>query len=151
MPVKKAADLEPLLQQYHNENPGMFLNGFKGVKTKRASYFMATDGHGTIWISSLKSSSGFNPQSRLISALKKISSNKELEFMEEYAIESLWHEILHNRAKGMQRLVKLSKQQIMMKHKSVCCKTHIRIHGQAGRESCIRDRFWLKVWAIKDW
>ena len=28
-PVNKIADLEPLLLQYHNENPGVFLNGFK--------------------------------------------------------------------------------------------------------------------------
>lgn len=142
MPVKKAADLEPLLQQYHNENPGMFLNGFKGVKTKRASYFMATDGHGTIWISSLKSSSGFNPQSRLISALKKISSNKELEFMEEYAIESLWHEILHNRAKGMQRLVKLSKQQIMMEtlNQFVARHTYPEFMAKLGGKAVFADQ-----------
>jgi hypothetical protein len=60
---------------------------------------MATDTAGTIMVSGANNH-GFNAKSNLVSAFKNIQANKPLSFQEEYSVESLWHEILHNRAEG---------------------------------------------------
>jgi len=44
---------------------------------------------------------GFNPARDLRSALQKLKANQPLTFNEEYALESLWHELNHLRPKGV--------------------------------------------------
>lgn len=62
-------------------------------------YFMATSSRGTYWISQrdFPASNNFNPAADLKNAWNKIAKEKKLTFNEEYAIESLWHETVHNR------------------------------------------------------
>jgi len=62
-------------------------------------YFMATDSRGKLWISQkdFPDCSNFNAAKELKSAWNKIAAGKKLSFHEEYAIESLWHELTHNR------------------------------------------------------
>lgn len=42
----------------------------------------------------------YNPKKELDSAMKKLANGETLSRAEEEAVESLWHEILHNRAQG---------------------------------------------------
>jgi len=44
---------------------------------------------------------GYNPARDLRSALQKLKANQPLTFNEEYALESLWHELNHLRPKGV--------------------------------------------------
>lgn len=62
-------------------------------------YFMATTSRGKYWISqrTFTRSNNFNPAGDLKSAWNKIAKGEKLTFNEEYAIESLWHETVHNR------------------------------------------------------
>ena len=102
-PVNTYADVSELMKAYDLENPGVFRNGsFKTIEVVRADYFMATDIRGTIKLSNKRFSfiGGFQPSVDLKNALKKIGRNEKLSFHEEYAIESLWHEIQHNARTG---------------------------------------------------
>lgn len=63
------------------------------------SYFMATNSRGTLWLNSktFASCNDFNALRELKSAWNKLAQGKELTFHEEYSLESLWHELTHNR------------------------------------------------------
>ena len=63
---------------------------------------MATDSRGTLWLNSKTFSTscdGFNALRDLKTAWNKLAKGEELTFNEEYAFESLWHELTHNRQK----------------------------------------------------
>lgn len=62
-------------------------------------YFMATNSRGACWISQrdFPHCNGFCPADDLKKAWNKIARGEKLTFNEEYAVESLWHETVHNR------------------------------------------------------
>ncbi|WP_051294828.1 phage head morphogenesis protein [Maridesulfovibrio bastinii] len=68
----------------------------KSVQFKSASYFMATNSQGTIFLSTKNFPGMMTPSKDLLSAFKKIGKGQQLHFHEEYALESLWHEMMHN-------------------------------------------------------
>lgn len=78
-------------------------NGIQKVVTENGKrYFMATDCKGTFWLNSKTFSTscdGFNALRDLKTAWNKLAKGEELTFNEEYACESLWHELTHNRQK----------------------------------------------------
>lgn len=100
-PVRTYADLGAGIK----EHCGQFAtnNGIKRVMTENGkSYFMATDCKGTLWLNSKTFSTscdGFNALRDLKTAWNKLAKGEELTFNEEYACESLWHELTHNRQK----------------------------------------------------
>lgn len=114
-PVDKISDITDLMQAYHEENPGIFHRGFKKVSQaeKNEKFFMATDSRGEIWLND-KSFGKFNPSNEFISALKNIKKGESLSFNQEYSVEAMWHEVLHNRAKGWTRLPAKSQKRIVM-------------------------------------
>lgn len=77
--------------------------GIRKVITESGKqYFMATDSEGTLWLNSRTFSThcdGFNALRDLKTAWNKLAKGEELTFNEEYAFESLWHELTHNRQK----------------------------------------------------
>ena len=94
-PVTNEAELARQIAEHaapHLKNgPVVFDNG---------GYFMATNSRGALWISKRKfgmPGGVFCPAADLKAAWNKIAVNKPLSFHEEYAVESLWHEIVHNR------------------------------------------------------
>lgn len=101
VPVKTYAELGESIKSHC----GQFAtnNGIKRVVTENGrSYFMATDSRGTLWLNSKTFSTscdGFNALRDLKNAWNKIARGEELTFNEEYAFESLWHELTHNRQK----------------------------------------------------
>ena len=100
-PVKTYAELGEGIK----ERCGQFAtnNGIKRVVTENGrGYFMATDSRGTLWLNSKTFSTscdGFNALRDLKTAWNKLARGEELTFNEEYAFESLWHELTHNRQK----------------------------------------------------
>lgn len=100
-PVKTYAELGENIKAHC----GQFAtnNGIKRVITENGrSYFMATDSRGTLWLNSKTFSTscdGFNALRDLKTAWNKLAKGEELTFNEEYAFESLWHELTHNRQK----------------------------------------------------
>lgn len=75
--------------------------GIKRIELNTEKYFMATNHFGWFYMSKRTfktgSSSEFNPVGALKNAWNKLSQGKTLDWNEEYSLESLWHEITHNR------------------------------------------------------
>ena len=86
------------LTEIIGKHKDLFKRGFVKVKYSSASkWFMSTDSRGTINIATKKRYwDGITPKKDLENALRKLGK-EDLTQHEEYAIESLWHEILHNR------------------------------------------------------
>lgn len=105
-PVKRVGDITTLLKEYDKEYPGMFQRGFKKIETRKSGDAAGyTDSHGLIGVLNRSVYGGetlanYNPAESLISGLQKIEKGKDLSFGEERSIKTLWHEILHNSAKG---------------------------------------------------
>lgn len=102
--IRPVRSNEDLARQIHQHASPFALNGgVKRVAFDHEGYFMATDSRGGFFISqrtfSMKDGS-FNPAKELKSAWNKIAHQKALTWHEEYAVESLWHEIVHNRQKA---------------------------------------------------
>ncbi|MEO7958421.1 MAG: phage minor head protein [Fibrobacteria bacterium] len=116
-PVKTYADFTPLMKAFHEENPGIFFRGFSEVETKYTDdYFAATDSRGKIILSTrtFPESDGLNPARDFKEALTKIRKGGELTFNEEYSVETVWHEVLHNRARGKMPLPQFSFEREIM-------------------------------------
>jgi hypothetical protein len=75
--------------------------GFTSITLNNEHAFMSTNSRGGLWISQkphiLPDKSEFNPFKNLKDAWNNLSAGKPLDWKEEYAVESLWHEITHNR------------------------------------------------------
>jgi hypothetical protein len=110
-----------VLLEYANKFPENFINGLEKIKfTTSQSYMMQHTinvnnmtrkrvGKSTISISNQTFSNGYNPAVEFMDGLYSIKQGRELTFNQEYAFESMWHEILH--AKTASQHQKLSSQQ----------------------------------------
>lgn len=98
-PVKTANDVKNVLLEYAKLQPDNLPHGLKDVVFTNAKYMMATDTRGTFKVSTKKAPymNNASTKQKLLDAMQKIRRGKELDFLEEYAVESLWHEINHNR------------------------------------------------------
>lgn len=77
-------------------------NGIMRVNQTRESYFLSTNAVGSISVSSRSFSTpkgAYTPSAQLKSAWNKLAAGKKLDWLEEYSMEGLWHEIVHNRQK----------------------------------------------------
>ena len=86
------------------EHPEWFNKGYKGLEgvSVRRSY-MSTDIKGRISINFATDSNGFNAGDCLVSAFDKIGKDGAKAILtrdEEYSLEALWHEVLHNTSKN---------------------------------------------------
>ena len=107
-------DIEKVLQKLFGVNDVLYNGTFDKLTIRDGSAFMAHNNHS--WFDTAKvgeakhefiiytrthpTSGNFNALKDLKRALYKIAKKESLTFNEEYAIESLWHEIMHGRAKG---------------------------------------------------
>lgn len=86
---------------FAKKHPEYFPKGFKGVKAvSRDRAYMSTDAEGLIEVNFAVDEKGFNAGNSLVSAMQKIQSGAVLDCDEEYSIEALWHEVLHNTSKN---------------------------------------------------
>jgi SPP1 gp7 family putative phage head morphogenesis protein len=99
------ADYVELAQGISEKARGFLRNstGVRGIALVNKRYFMATDSSGYFWLSSRAYTDPkmgkFVPHKHLKDAWNKLAEGKPLIWQEEYAIESFWHEIVHNRQK----------------------------------------------------
>lgn len=95
--IRSFKDIDRIIKERLSEE---FVRGYKGIKLVSAHYFMATDSQGTIYISQRgwqkPDGTKFYPYRALKNAFKKLGKEL-LSFDEEYAVEALWHEIVHNK------------------------------------------------------
>lgn len=110
MPVKTWDDLNAVMERFAQDFPGYFARGFEGIRVVKGNYFMATfTDRGLINISKTEIEPGYVPARDILRAFQKISNGEKLTFNEEHAIESLWHEIMHNTSK---RPTKIDRQDV---------------------------------------
>jgi SPP1 gp7 family putative phage head morphogenesis protein len=100
-PVK---DFGELAQGIRDKCDGYCRNskGFVGIFKSNEDSFMSTNCRGSLWISEKPyiprgKKQPFIPDLDLKRAWNNLAAGKALDWNEEYAIESLWHEIIHNR------------------------------------------------------
>ena len=108
-PAKDLATLKTLLQEYAHRLPGDLPHGVKFVRAGGPDddFYMATDGKGGFWFRHVEYQ-GFNSQRDLFGALACCATRQPMTPEQEYALESLWHEIWHNRQPGIAALNKLT-------------------------------------------
>ena len=109
--VNGIKDLQPLLAEYARLYPEHLPYGVKAVLTADVTddFFMATDGKGVFKFAEVEHN-GFNSRTDLLGGLSAIKNGQPLTEHHEYAIESLWHEILHNRQTGAEALFNLDQR-----------------------------------------
>lgn len=101
-----------IIKDYADKFPESFEHGLGDVKILKSRGYMmqhtirvnmATGdriGKSNITLSSNTFRNDFNPAKELMEGLLNIKNKKELSFNQEYAFESLWHEILHAKTKS---------------------------------------------------
>ncbi len=105
-PMLDVKDLNDWMGSLANNRPEWFREGRGYMATEIVEgekYFMATNGSGNFFLNDAEfhAANGFLPRRDLFSALSQVAAGNHLSFNEEYAIESWWHEINHNRQKGL--------------------------------------------------
>jgi hypothetical protein len=108
-PAKDLETLKTLLQEYAYRLPGDLPHGVKFVRAGGPDddFYMATDGRGSFWFRHVVYQ-GFNSQRDLFGAMACCATRQPMTQEQEYALESLWHEIWHNRQKSITALNKLT-------------------------------------------
>jgi hypothetical protein len=107
-PAKDLATLKTLLQEYAHRLPGDLPHGVKFVRAGGPDddFYMATDGRGGFWFREVEYQD-FNSRRDLFGGLDACASGGFLTPNQEYALESLWHEIWHNRQLGAVEAMRL--------------------------------------------
>ena len=98
-PIKGVSEVEEVLKNVVDRHPEYFKRGFKGLKGVSEDHaYMSTSMDGLIKINFASNKFGYNAGESLVSAIKRIKKGEALNKEEEYSIEQLWHEILHNKS-----------------------------------------------------
>jgi len=107
-PASDLETLQTLLKQYAHRLPGVLPHGVDFVLAGGPGddFYMATNGKGGFWFREVEHQS-FNSRRDLFGGLAKCAKRQPMTRDEEYALESLWHEIWHNRQTGMDQAAKL--------------------------------------------
>ena len=97
--IKDITAIQSAMSKFAKENPECFSKGYLGIEAVSSSeYYMSTSLDGKISISFAVDKDGFNAGESLVSAFKKLKTGSPLTRNEEYSIEALWHEVLHNKS-----------------------------------------------------
>lgn len=99
--IRDISQVKEVISEFAKDHPECFARGFKDiVAVSREVGYMSTDCNGVISINFAKDNNGFNAGESIISAISKLKSKQKLTELEEYSVEILWHEILHNKSKN---------------------------------------------------
>lgn len=109
----KNGEARAVMQEVARIRPEWFRNGLEDIKFTRSGSYMMQHSmkyrqRTNEWVSGSKLSIstntfttiGFNPADEFKGALEALKGGKALTFKQEYAMESMWHEILHARTKS---------------------------------------------------
>lgn len=99
-------------------------------------YYMETQ-NGKIFVTFYKKD-GVDAGTNIVNAIDKIKEGTKLIQHEEYAVETLWHEILHNKAKRLIELPPISSvdgfpSRGIRNRKPACSKTHVSVFFEENR------------------
>ncbi len=110
-PATDLSSLKTFLKRYASLFPQELPHGVRFVQSggPNDDFYMATDGKGGFWFREVDRH-GFNSRRDLFGAFAKCAQRQPMTQNEEYALEALWHEILHNRQTGMEDVAKLDKR-----------------------------------------
>jgi len=108
-PADDLESLQTLLKEYAYRLPDELPHGVEFVRAGGPGddFYMATNGKGGFWFREIEHGS-FNSRRDLFGGLAKCAKRQPLTKDEEYALESLWHEIWHNRQTGMDAVMHLT-------------------------------------------
>lgn len=107
------SEMKEVMRAYATKHPDDFRNGLDDFKfLKSGSYMMQHSmsykpstmewsGGSRLSVSTNSTSKGFNPADELKGAFGAMKNKQKLSFNQEYAVESLWHEILHAKTKTL--------------------------------------------------
>ena len=96
---KDLTHINDCINEIYKQHPEYFKRGFSGIKAvSNKKHYMSTTLEGEISVNFATDENGFNAGESLLSAFEKLEKRKALNQHEEYAIEALWHEILHNKS-----------------------------------------------------
>ena len=99
--IQDISDVETAMAKFVDKHPEYFTKGYKGiVAVSEKKAFMSATMDGIIKINFAANKDGYNAGESLLRAIDKLNNGEELTRDEEYAVESLWHEILHNKSKN---------------------------------------------------
>ena len=148
-------DVKTVLKEYEKNNPGLFVNGFNNIFKVDEDYFMAAwHSDGNIAVSERYFlNSGFMPKNDLIMAFKKIKVGQALTFNNEYAVESLWHEIGHLRVKDYKRLTPDTVERICMEtvNQFAARHTYDRFLKELGGTAAHKDAILTNGYGYSNW
>lgn len=100
-PIQDITSIRLKIDEIAKAHPEYFAQGYKGiVAVSKENGYMSTTMDGLISVNFATDKNGFNAGESLLSAFEKLKGNTPLTFNEEYSIEVLWHEILHNKSKN---------------------------------------------------
>lgn len=92
------AAVQKVMSELAVKKPEWFPDGFNGIHAVANSEFFAAYYEKAFYFSTTDELlKGFKPASNLVDAIEKISAKSSLAFNEEYALETLWHEMMHVR------------------------------------------------------
>lgn len=163
-PAKDLATLEVLLREYAHRLPGDLPHGVKFVREGGPAddFYMATDGRGGFWFREVEYQ-GFNSRRDLFGGLAACAAQQAMTREQEYALESLWHEIWHNRQTGASEIARLAPQTPIRRftealNQSVARLTYPRFIERLGGQSTHHPwiiengyayrRLVLRLWAV---
>ena len=99
VPFVGRAELDESLQRLAGDQPDWFPSGYQGLTIVDGgeTLFAAVE-EGRFYLSNSDALvPGYRPAEAFQSALRNIKAGQPLSFREEYAIETVWHEIMHSR------------------------------------------------------
>ena len=97
--IQDISHIQSKIDEIANAHPEYFARGYRGINAiSKENGYMSTTMDGLISINFATDKNGFNAGECLVNAFKKLGGKESLTFNEEYAIEALWHEILHNKS-----------------------------------------------------
>jgi SPP1 gp7 family putative phage head morphogenesis protein len=95
--LEQFAPVQKAVSELAIKNPNWFPDGFNGIHAVDRSDMFAGIEDGTIYFSIADNLvNGFKPAEDLANAIAKANTAQKLTFNEEYAVETLWHEIKHS-------------------------------------------------------
>ncbi|MCM1220333.1 MAG: hypothetical protein NC548_38205 [Lachnospiraceae bacterium] len=98
--ILDVSEIQNKISQLAEENTSWFKRGYYGIEARATANggYMSTTLDGKIRINFATDANGFNAGESLVSAIRKIGTKEALNNHEEYSLEVLWHEILHNKS-----------------------------------------------------
>lgn len=94
------SEVQSKMAKLVEKNKIWFSRGYNGIEARSTSGggYMSTTLDGKISVNFATDTHGFNAGESLVSAMSKIEKGEKLSKYEEYSLEVLWHEILHNKS-----------------------------------------------------